>query len=112
MTRCEMCGTEVDESDYQDDGYRHTTERCAEYLKAALGAANRHAEGMAKLATHLQAELDQLRRSVGEVEATSAELERRTEALRDALHQSYRYIRDGAAASALSLIDATVGAPP
>lgn len=40
---CEYCGTPVDESDYQDDGYRHTDGRCAEYLKAALGAANREA---------------------------------------------------------------------
>lgn len=59
--RCEMCGTPVDESDYQDDGYRHTDGRCTEYLKAALGAANRHAEGLAKLSSHLQSELDQQR---------------------------------------------------
>ncbi len=44
--RCEMCGTPVDEGDYQDDGYRHTDGRCTEYLKAALGAANLEAVGL------------------------------------------------------------------
>ena len=63
---CEMCGTPVDEGDYQDDGYRHTDGRCTEYLKAALGAANKHAAGMASLATHLQAELDKQRRKSDE----------------------------------------------
>lgn len=95
-----------------------TDDRCTEYLKAALGAANKHADGLAKLATHLQSELDHLRRAIGDMEATSAELQRRAVAaeqevirLREALHQSYRYIRDGVGAAALSLIDATVGAP-
>jgi hypothetical protein len=65
---CEFCGTPVDDSDYQDDGYRHTDGRCTEYLKAALAAANKHAAGMASLATHLQAELDQVRRRADDAE--------------------------------------------
>lgn len=83
---------------YPDEcAHRREPSRCWECLTTILVGTKSHAQGLADLAVHLQSELDRERG--------------RADHLREALHQAYRYIRDGAPAAALSLIDATVGQP-
>lgn len=65
--RCEMCGTPVDASDYQDDGYRHTDGRCTEYLKAALSAANNECARLAKGAAMWAANAERFREALDEI---------------------------------------------
>jgi len=73
---CEYCGTMLDENGEVESNIaacgprmHHYASQCREYVHAAKESYKKQADGLAGLATHLQSELDTLRRELAEERA-------------------------------------------